>query len=244
MSRNSYSIGKLISKLQRHGYEINISTLKRLEEKGIVNQPSRLPRGERRTDRQYTDEDLSAIIRDLEWYYGLRGSVEDTLKLKKAWRLHETLIKKLNSDRFEDVRDAEISIMEDREDLIKFVLGDLQNWDVAKRGDRQHLETRKKALKDMNDLIRSLRDKRNGFGLLKQKLWESIRYEVEIRILERIENNPGIRQSDLYEGYKEFAGWISTMLAEWEDKNLIQRLRKGRTYEVFPADADEKRASA
>jgi hypothetical protein len=203
MDTKRYSIGKLISKLGELGYEIDAPTLKRLEEKGVIDSPERILRGECREDRHYSDDDLYEIIRDLEWYYGLRSSAKDTLLLKKAWELQES-------------------------------------WEVAKRGARLHLEFRKKALKQMNELIRSLRDKRNGFGLLKQKLWECTRIEAERVIMERIQSSPGIRQCELYEGYEEFTNWITPMLADWDRKGLIKRAKEGRTYRVFCAKEPTK----
>ena len=236
MVSRTYSIGKLILKLQSLGYEIDGPTLKRLEDKGVIDPPGRIVRGENREDRQYTDEDLYAIIRDLEWFYGLRSSVEDTLKLKKAYALHESLIQKLRSDNLADIRSAELYILQNRQELVGFVLKELQDWEVARRGDKRHLKLRRQALKHMNEIIRSLRDKRNGFGLLKQKLWEITRPEAEKKILQRIRENPGMKQCELYEGYEEFTNWITPMLADWERKKIITRLKDGRTYKVFPAD--------
>jgi hypothetical protein len=240
MDTKRYSIGKLISKLGELGYEIDAPTLKRLEEKGVIDSPERILRGECREDRHYSDDDLYEIIRDLEWYYGLRSSAKDTLLLKKAWELQEGLIKKLHSDSLEEVRAAEIFIRKNREELTRLVLEELQSWEVAKRGARLHLEFRKKALKQMNELIRSLRDKRNGFGLLKQKLWECTRIEAERVIMERIQSSPGIRQCELYEGYEEFTNWITPMLADWDRKGLIKRAKEGRTYRVFCAKEPTK----
>ncbi|GAB4336349.1 MAG: hypothetical protein Kow0099_09290 [Candidatus Abyssubacteria bacterium] len=240
MDSKRYSIGTLILKLQALGYEVDAPTLKRLEEKGVIDSPARVALGEHRADRQYTDEDLYAIIRDLEWYYGLRSSVDDALKLKRAWHIHEGVIKKLQSDSLDDIRAAEIYIEKNRDELTRLVLEELQTWEVAKRGDKRHLELRKQALKQMNDLIRSLRDKRSGFGLLKQKLWEGARARVEKAIHERIASSPGIRQCELYEGYEEFTSWIAPMLAEWAKQGQIRRVKDGRTYRVYPSNWELK----
>jgi hypothetical protein len=243
MVSKTYSIGKLILKLQALGYEVDAPTLKRLEDKGVIDFAERLVRGENREDRQYSDEDVYAIARDLEWFYGLRSSVEDTLRLKKARDLHEGLIRKLRSDNPEDVRSAELFISQNRKGLTELVLKELQDWEVAKRGDKRHLEMRKQALKQMNELIRSLRDKRNGFGLLKQKLWESVRTEVEETILQRVKENPGIRQSNLYGGYEEFTNWIAPMLADWERRKLVRREKDGRTYRIFLCESESTQAA-
>lgn len=240
MASKTYSIGNLILKLQALGYEIDAPTLKRLEERGVVDSAQRVLRGENREDRQYSDEDLYAIVRDLEWYYGLRSSVEDTLRLKKAHDLHEGLIQKLQSDDLESIRAAELFIIQNRKELTELVLKELQDWEVAKRGDRRRIELRRQALRQMNELIRSLRDKRHGFGLLKQKLWESVRREAEQKITNRISDNPGIRQCELYEGYEEFTSWLVPMLADWERRRLIRREKAGRTYKVYPAESEAR----
>jgi hypothetical protein len=240
MASKEYSIGTLIMKLQAMGYEVDAPTLKRLEDKGVIDSPARVALGEHRADRQYSDEDLYAIIRDLEWYYGLRSSAEDALKLKKAWRIHEDVISRLQSDSLEDIRAAEVFIEKNRDELTRLVLDELQTWEVARRGDRRRLKLRKQALKQMNDLIRSLRDKRSGFGLLKQKLWESVRVQAEQAIQERIASSPGIHQCELYKGYEEFSSWIAPMLAQWSRQGRIKRVKDGRTYKVYPLDWELK----